>query len=95
MSDMEQVSAQPRDTTDRVHIASPPHPMSDWQCVCSSQPLHVEQGVGLSYDAAGDSYDGEWQNGLRHGKGRATYGGREVDGFGGDEYEGEWQRGLR
>lgn len=53
------------------------------------------QGQGLFYDDAGNSYDGEWQAGLRHGRGKSVAGGRPTDGFGGDVYEGGWQQDLR
>ena len=48
-------------------------------------------GMGVFYNEKGECYNGEWKHGMRHGKGRQTYGGRPVDGFGGDVYEGDWQ----
>jgi hypothetical protein len=53
------------------------------------------QGDGVFFDDDGNSYEGEWMDGKRHGRGRAVYGGRAVDGFGGDVYEGHWENGMR
>ena len=52
-------------------------------------------GEGTFYNDKGECYAGEWCEGMREGKGRQTYGGRPVDGYGGDVYEGEWQRDKR
>ena len=49
------------------------------------------QGHGTFFADNGDTYEGEWLNGRRHGKGRAVCGGRAVDGFGGDVYEGYFE----
>lgn len=47
-------------------------------------------GRGMLYTDKGEPYEGEFMDGLRHGKGRQVYGGRPLDGFGGDIYEGDW-----
>jgi hypothetical protein len=62
------------------------------QCCLS---VSLSQGSGLFYDDLGNSYDGEWQAGLRHGRGRSVTGGRPVDGFGGDVYEGSWEHDVK
>lgn len=56
---------------------------------------HLHQGHGTLFESNGDSYEGDWVNGRRHGRGRAVYGGRPVDGFGGDVYEGHWEDDVR
>lgn len=53
------------------------------------------KGNGIFYDDNGSFYEGEWWDGKRHGRGRAVYGGREVDGSGGDAYEGNWENDFR
>jgi hypothetical protein len=53
------------------------------------------QGQGRYVEDNGDTYDGEWRDGLRHGRGRATYGGRPGDGAGADVYEGCWEGNMR
>ena len=75
-------------------------------CPITSQ----QHGRGVMQYANGESYAGEWQNGLQHGQGVMCYnGGRytgqyvqgERCGMGvwegeiGDKYEGEWKAGLR
>lgn len=52
-------------------------------------------GKGTFYNDRGECYVGEWLDGLREGKGKQTYGGRAVDGYGGDVYEGEWKQDQR
>ena len=47
-------------------------------------------GIGVYYNAKGECFNGDWLRGKRHGKGRQTYGGRPVDGYGGDVYQGDW-----
>ncbi len=42
----------------------------------------------VSQDPSGDVYDGEWENGQRHGRGEYT-------GVNGDKYYGEWKDGKR
>lgn len=63
-----------------AHPPSPPGEC-DWRCTSI-------QGHGTYFEDNGDTYEGEYLNGKRHGKGRAVYGGRAVDNFGGDVYEG-------
>lgn len=53
------------------------------------------QGHGTFFEDSGDNYEGEWYEGKRHGKGRAVYGGRPIDGFGGDVYEGSWEDDMK
>lgn len=55
------------------------------------RPFSCVQGHGTFFCDNGDTYEGEWHNGRRHGKGRAVYGGRPIDGFGGDVYEGYFE----
>jgi hypothetical protein len=43
----------------------------------------------------GDTYEGDWVAGQRHGRGRAVYGGRPIDNFGGDVYEGHWENDMK
>lgn len=52
-------------------------------------------GFGVLYNEYGEKYEGCFENGKRHGRGRQTYGGRPIDGFGGDVYDGEWAGGMR
>jgi hypothetical protein len=58
-------------------------------------PALLRQGHGTFFADDGDTYEGEWHNGKRHGKGRAVYGGRPVDGFGGDVYEGYFENDVK
>lgn len=62
-----------------------------YACIAECSP----QGHGIYYGEDGIVYEGDWVNGLRHGKGRAIYGGRPSDGFGGDVYEGNWENDVR
>jgi hypothetical protein len=56
----------------------------------------VSQGSGVYYDDEGNSYEGEFQGGLRHGRGRAmTAGDSAGAGGSGDVYEGCWLNGMR
>lgn len=50
----------------------------------------LPQGQGTNFDETGDTYEGEYIDGMKQGRGRAVYGGRPVDGFGGDVYEGSF-----
>lgn len=52
-------------------------------------------GFGVLYNEYGEKYEGCFEDGKRHGRGRQTYGGRPIDGFGGDVYDGEWAAGMR
>jgi hypothetical protein len=58
-------------------------------------PRPAPQGQGRYVEDSGDTFDGEWRDGLRHGRGRATYGGRPGDGVGADVYEGCWEANMR
>jgi hypothetical protein len=51
---------------------------------------NARNGFGISYNAKGERYEGEWLMNQRHGKGKQIYGGRVPDGFGGDLYDGDW-----
>ena len=53
------------------------------------------QGRGLHYDDAGNVYEGQWQEGMRHGEGQQLYGGRLPDHFGADVYDGQWENDNR
>jgi hypothetical protein len=52
-------------------------------------------GYGVLYNEFGEKYEGFFEGGKRHGKGRQMYGGRPIDGFGADVYDGEWVAGMR
>jgi hypothetical protein len=55
------------------------------------------QGAGVYFDDEGSSYEGEFQAGLRHGRGREVSGSSSSTGAGGagDVYEGCWQHDRR
>jgi hypothetical protein len=53
------------------------------------------QGHGTYFMDNGDTYEGDWVSGQRHGRGRAVYGGRPIDNFGGDVYEGHWENDMK
>lgn len=55
----------------------------------------MTQGHGTLFEENGDTYEGDWLGGRRHGRGRAVYGGRPIDGFGGDVYEGHWENDMK
>eukprot|EP00798_Chlamydomonas_sp_ICE-L_P011785 gene11785-14917_t len=48
-------------------------------------------GHGTFFEENNDSYEGDWLDGKKHGKGRAVYGGRASDQFGADVYEGGFE----
>jgi len=47
------------------------------------------------FEDNGDTYEGDFLYGQKHGRGRAVYGGRPVDGFGADVYEGHFENDLK
>jgi hypothetical protein len=53
------------------------------------------QGHGTVFEDNGDTYEGDFLYGQKHGRGRAVYGGRPVDGFGADVYEGHFENDLK
>ena len=54
----------------------------------------LPHGEGVLFSEDGDVYQGEFLNGMRHGKGKQTYHGGK-DGTGGDIYEGWWENDKR
>ena len=56
---------------------------------CSEGSSHLfDNCVGSHAYANGDTYDGEWQAGKKHGQGTYTW-------VNGDRYEGEWDNGTK
>jgi len=55
----------------------------------------LPQGHGTVFEDNGDTYEGDFLYGQKHGRGRAVYGGRPIDGFGGDVYEGHFENDLK
>lgn len=61
----------------------------------TAAPKPPVQGRGLHYNDIGNVYEGQWQEGMRHGEGQQLYGGRLPDHFGPDVYNGQWENDNR